>query len=284
MAVGAGVRTAVVALVAISAVLAPASAADTARRLAGHRAVYELSLDRREERSGVLEATGRLVYEFGGSPCDGYSSRFRLVTRLTNTDGKARVSDMRTTSFEEGDGRSFDFVNENLVDGRKVEDARGVARRVDGKVRVTPNQPGAKPAEPLVLPGAPRFPTEHMVALIEAAEAGRTVAEIDLFDGSENGTRVYRTTIVIGREQTGPDDTAEEPAAAIPLTAAQRRWPVQISYFDPTKTSGDATPEYQLGFVLYDNGVTRRLRLDYGDFTIAGRLSNLEAVPVPACK
>ena len=271
------------AVLVLGAGIGVAEAAEGARGLAAHRAVYEMGFLRRADRSEVTQASGRLVYEFSGTVCDGFSSRFRLVLRMTNTDGTGRVTDMRTTSFEDGDGRSFDFVNQNLVDSRSVEDTKGVARREAAGTRVAISSPQSKTLD---IPAGARFPTEHMVALLDAAKAGKTVAEIDLFDGSEGGSRIFRTTVVIGREQTGPDDTSAEPVAAKApeLTAGLRRWPVDISYFDPSKSETDSTPEYQLGFVLYENGVSRRLRLDYGDFALSGTLSTLEALPKGECK
>lgn len=264
---------------------APATAApaDTLRGLAGHRAVYEMTLSRRAERAEVIDVSGRLVYEFSGTACDGFASRFRLVTRLTNTDGRARVTDMRTSSFEDTRSRSFDFVNQNLVDGRTVEDTKGLARHEGDGTRVTVAGGDGKPLD---LPATVRFPTEHMVDLIEAAKAGRSVVEIDLFDGSDGGRKVFRTTVVIGREQTGADDAADEPAVAArpDLAGTRRRWPVEISYFDRAKSSADVLPDYQLGFLLYESGLSRRLRLEYGDFAIAGRLSSVEPIAAGACK
>lgn len=258
-----------------------ADPAATLRGLASHRAVYELSLERRADRSDIADASGRLVYEFNGNACDGFSSRFRLVTRLVNSDGTPRVTDMRTTSFEDGDGKGFEFVNQNLIDGKRVEDVKGKARHEASATHATIE--GAK-GQSFDLPAAALFPNEHMVAMLEAAKAGRTVAEIDLYDGSDGGARHTRTTVVIGREQTGADDTSAEPAAASAVTAGSRRWPVEVSYFDPSKSGTDTTPEYQLGFVLYENGVSRRLKLDYGDFTLAGRLTSLEPLPAGTCR
>ena len=278
-----GLLVSVAALV-VAADPQPVSAApaDTLRGLAPHRAVYEMKLARRADRADVLEVSGRLVYEFAGSACEGFSSRFRLVTQLTNTDGRARVTDMRTTSFEDMRERSFDFVNQNLVDGRTIEDTKGVARHEAEATRV---RIGGGDGRALDLPGTTRFPTEHMVDLLEAAKAGRSVVEIDLFDGSDGGRKVFRTTVMIGREQSGDDDTSGEAAAAQPaLTKGMRRWPVEISYFDRAKPAGDALPDYQLGFLLYENGVSRRLRLDYGDFAISGMMSTLEALPTGECR
>jgi hypothetical protein len=43
-------------------------------------------------------------------------------------------------------------------------------------------------------------------------------------------------------------------------------------------------PAYQLGFLLYDNGVSRRLKLDYGDFELRGNLSDLTLIDPVSCK
>jgi hypothetical protein len=38
-----------------------------------------------------------------------------------------------------------------------------------------------------------------------------------------------------------------------------------------------------LSFDLYENGISRALRLDYGDFILAGEMSSLELLSEPAC-
>lgn len=42
-----------------------------------HRAVYDISLNKANERSGITGISGRMVYEFDGSQCDGYTVKFR---------------------------------------------------------------------------------------------------------------------------------------------------------------------------------------------------------------
>mgnify|MGYP003347112311 CR=1 FL=1 len=60
------------------------------------------------------------------------------------------------------------------------------------------------------------------------------------------------------------------------------RWPVSVSYFDPTKADG--SPNYVLGFDLYDNGVSGKLRIDYGSYTLNGVMSKFEALPQKPCE
>lgn len=259
--------------------------------LASHRAVYEMTLGNRSDHSEVVSVEGRLVYEFTGSKCEGWSSRFRLVTRLglaggrtsegEMREGTTRLADQRTTSYEDGEGKSFDFLNQNFVDEHIVENSKGLARHEEARTAVRIDQPAPKSVD---LSKNVKFPTEHLAAILDDARAGRTVSEIDLYDGSESGEKVYRTTVVIGREQTGDDDTSAEPAAGVDWLKGKRRWPVDISYFDPAKANGgEMTPDYQMSFLLYENGVSRKMRLDYGDFSLKGTLSSLTQMPVSTC-
>ena len=54
-----------------------------------------------------------------------------------------------------------------------------------------------------------------------------------------------------------------------------------LSYFAPGE--GERTPVYTISFELYDNGVSRALRLDYGDFILTGELQNLQLQAESAC-
>jgi EipB-like len=62
---------------------------------------------------------------------------------------------------------------------------------------------------------------------------------------------------------------------------AMVRWPVKISYFK--KDSSDNTPAYSVSFELYDNGVTRAVKMDYNDFTLDAKLTDLKIHPASAC-
>ena len=62
-----------------------------------------------------------------------------------------------------------------------------------------------------------------------------------------------------------------------------------ISYFDKVAKKsddepGEQTPIYAISFEMYENGISRALRLDYGDFVIDGKMSSLEIKPAKACK
>ena len=277
------------AIVTGSGALAMASAAQAqgpvgSVKLAPHVAIYDLKLTSSRGKRSLESVRGRIVYDFSGSACDGYALKFRQVTELDSGEGKVALSDLRTSTWEEGEGKSFRFTSENYMDDQKISQVDGQADRAKSDVAVKLNKPENKNFDA----GAVVFPTEHMRLLIEAAHAGRSLLEVAVYDGSEQGEKIYQSLSVIGR-RIEPDRKPEDAAADKDALAGLARWPVTISYFDKVaKTSddqpGEQTPIYAISFEMYENGISRALRLDYGDFVIDGKMSSLEVKPVKACK
>ena len=54
-------------------------------KLTPHRAVYEVTLDDARSASGITGIDGRMVFEFSGSECDGYTLNMRMVTQMTDS-------------------------------------------------------------------------------------------------------------------------------------------------------------------------------------------------------
>ena len=77
-------------------------------------------------------------------------------------------------------------------------------------------------------------------------------------------------------------DPKLEPAAKDKGLGELASWPVSIGYFEAK--GGDLTPSYQIDFRLYENGVSRELLIDYGDFSIHGTLTSLEYLKAPECR
>jgi hypothetical protein len=258
-------------LLAFSSAALPASAA--MRTLVPHRAVYDLSLEKATERSGITGIAGRMVYEFNGSPCEGYTVTFRFVTRI-NTGDTTRVTDQQTTTFEDADGKSFTFVTKSYVDQSLEKEVRGTATREGETVKVELEKPDAKSHDL----GGTMFPTQHLVDLLDKAHVGNTFYEANLFDGSEDADRAMTTTVIIGKKADGKTDDPEAPALA--SLEKEKVWPVEIAYFDPKKDGGEEIPEYRISFKLHDNGITRDLIMDYNEFSMKGKLVNLKLFDV----
>jgi hypothetical protein len=249
--------------------------------LAPHRAVYDLKLLRAPGKRQVEAVRGRILYDFSGSPCEGYVLQFRQVSELDSGEGKTALSDLRASTWEEGDAKAFRFNSTNYLNQRPVEAADGHADRDAGGVTVQLAKPDAKSFK---LGADTVFPAEHMRRIIEAARAGTTILEFPVFDGSENGEKVFDTLTVIGRSIPPDEKKPTDASAAYPALAHLARWPVRISYFDRSNESGERTPVYSIGFEMYENGISRSLSLDYGDFVVGGEMSQLELKDAKACQ
>lgn len=247
--------------------------------LAAHRAIYDLVLDRSSQANDLADLTGRIVMEFSGSQCRGYSLALRFRTEIFDQEGDLRITDARTKTFEDGDGRGFEFVNETFVDDTLTEESRGKADRTDGSIAVALTRPDGKN---FVLDGAVLFPTEQIVRIIEAGRSDQNFLQADVYEGLEDGETVYATTVVVGEGSDSSRDLGEEIAMAEAGVAGVMHWPVTVSYFDQ-ETRGEQTPLYVMSFILYENGISRRLKIDYGDFIVIGRLTDLEMLPEAGC-
>jgi hypothetical protein len=210
--------------------------------------------------------------------------KFRQVSELDSGEGKAALSDLRSTTWEDGAAKKFRFNSENLVNEQQTEVVDGHAERNGEAVDVNLSKPKEKRfTEPVTAV----FPTEHMRRIIAAARDGKTILEFPVYDGSESGDKLYNTLTIIGRT-IPPGKETDDAGAKIPELAKLARWPVTISYFEQQSAkqeqTGEQTPVYSIGFELYENGISRALTLDYPDFTISGKMTSLEMKQETPCK
>lgn len=271
---------AAVLLAAAGTGLGTVPAAEAAPGLVAHRAVYDLKLVRSQGKRTLQSVRGRILYDFSGNACDGFVLQFRQVSELDNGEGKVAVSDLRASTWEEGAAKSFRFSSQNYINNRAGDMVDGKAERRDGKVTVSL----VKPKEATFDADAGLvFPTEHMRRVLAAARDGKTLLELPVYDGSETGQKLYQTLTVIGAP-IGPESRPEGDATAGQAALeGLRRWPVTISYFDRAAAQGEQTPVYSIAFQLFENGVSRALRLDYGDFVVSGEMSQLDIKPDRSC-
>ncbi len=249
--------------------------------LVAHRAVYDLKLMQARGTRPIEAVRGRILYDFSGSACEGYALQFRQVSQIDSGEGKVLVSDLRAVTWEEGGAKSFRFNSQNFMDQKLVDSVDGKAERRSAGVNVNLSKPAGKTFN---LESAIIFPTEHMRRIIEAARAGKSVLELAVYDGSESGEKVYDTLTVIGHAMAPGANKPNDSAGSDPALSNLTRWPVTISYFERGKQGGEQVPVYSIGFELYDNGISRALTLDYGDFVISGEMTQLEIKKAGPCK
>jgi hypothetical protein len=258
----------------------PVAAQASAVALASHRAVYDLKLAQSRGKRPMSSVRGRILYDFTGSPCEGYALQFRQVSQLDSGEGRVSLSDLRATTWEEGGAKRLRFHSQNFLDDNLRDAVDGQAERLEKGIGISLTKPSEKKVD---LSADLVFPTEHVRRIIVAAREGKTVYEAIVYDGSESGEKLYDTMAVIGKaiapQERAPTDAAANQAALAALT----RWPITISYFDKSKQGGEQTPIYSITFELYENGVSRALLLDYGDFVVSGEMTQLEMKDSKPC-
>ena len=248
-----------------------------------HQALYDLSLVKSRGSNSINNARGRILYNFSGSACEGYTSEFRQVSELDSGEGKVTLSDLRSTSWEDGAGKSYRFKIDARMNDADSSPVDGIAERNGDHITVKLNQPETKT---FTLDGATVFPTEQIQRIIAAAREGKSVLELMVYDGSDNGEKVYNTLSVIGQPIHGDHTTAPDPSTASDVMKSLTRWPVTVSYYDREAKAkdGEQTPVYAMSFELFENGVSRALVLDYNDFVISGAMGKFDVKDSKPCK
>ncbi|MCI4678392.1 cell envelope integrity EipB family protein [Rhodoblastus acidophilus] len=262
---------------ALSCAAAPAIAqikppSDHAAGLVSHRAIYDLRLADGSGSKAPASATGRIAYDFAAD-CGGYAQTLRQVVDMQPNEGDERITETRSTTFEDADGADFRFSTARPasqggdVDGSAQRDADGIS------IALSRPEPFRLSTQSDVL-----FPTQHIERIIEAARRGDKVMLARVYDGSDNGRHIYNVTTIIGKPARGPD---ADQGAQGPAFRNVARWPVAVAYFPADRRDG--LPDYVLSFDLYENGVSTNLRLDYGDFVLRGELTRIEFPPAARC-
>jgi hypothetical protein len=248
--------------------------------LVSHRAIYELKLVETRGKRTLAAARGLIVYDFSGNDCEGYVLQFRQVTELDSGEGRLAVSDLRSTTWEDGPAKGYRFHFQNFLNENLVEAVDGRAERLTDVVQIHLSKPAEKRLD---VAADVAFPTEQMRKIIAAARLHQPVLELSVYDGSETGEKIYNTLTIIGQAISPEERKPTDASAGTPALSSLRRWPVTISYFDKSSARGEQTPTYSITFELFENGVSRALQLDYGDFVVAGELKTIELRESKSC-
>ncbi|MBA4790188.1 MAG: cell envelope integrity EipB family protein [Rhizobiales bacterium] len=273
-------RNLVLGLAAGLAVLgssASAQAPAPATPLLAHRASYMLGLDASKPSVKLESASGRIDYELTGDACKGYNVKLHQANEVDTGEGATSKSDMLSTSWEDGDGKSYRFQTVNRTGSRVSSDVAATVNRVPDGLSIDVTKPRRELVE---LKGQILLPTQHVTKVLEAARKDETTFEARVFDGSDDGDKVYDTLAVIGH---AAKDAKNLPQQASTILSGITYYPVTVSYFD--SGSNSQTPAYVMSMTLYENGVIGDMKIDYNDFILRGRIDTLETLPASeGCK
>ncbi len=252
-------------------------------QLAPHRAVYDMVLEKASSGSGITNVVGRMVYEFQGSDCEGYTLNMRMATNVTDKQGDALVTDMRSSTWEKGNGKRFRFYSSQYYNNNLTEETNGDARftKAAKNLSVKLTKPKRKK---IVLSDDVLFPTQHSKMLLKSARLGKKIVHSKLYDGSEKGKKLFITTAFIGNKTEGGAGHFVGSLKNSKRLNSLSSWPVAISYFQNEVSHGETLPTYELFFRLYDNGVSSDLHINYGDFSIKGKLTEIKFFTPHKCR
>lgn len=259
--------------VLLAGLVAMAAPAVSGAEIVPHRALYSMTLGAAKNDSGVVDARGTMDYEWGET-CDGWTieQRYRLKMRYGETPDADIVSSFVT--WESKDGLRYRFNQRQTRNGELDQDIHGDARLdapgKGGSVEFTKPQAQTLKLEPGVL-----FPSAHTILLIDKAREGENFLSRQVFDGATDENAVQVSAAI------GVKVTADP--AAVPLSPLLQRpgWRVRLAFF-PVDASVEK-PDYELGMRLLDNGVSRDMVIDYGEYSIRAKLDDIEPLTKPNC-
>lgn len=258
------------AAVALGLVIAGSAGA---AEIAPHRALYTITLSRASSDAGVTGASGTMAYQWGEA-CDGWTveQRYRLKMGYSESPDVSIASNFVT--WEARDGLRYRFQQKETRSGGEDEEAGGEAK-LDG-----PDKGGtvdfANPSGKSVkLPPGVLFPSLHTITLIGKAEAGENFMSKQVFDGATADAAVLVSAVIGAKVEPDADAAKDSPLLNRP------GWRVRLAFF-PADPKAEK-PDYELSMVLLDNGVSRDMVIDYGDYAIRAKLEDIEALPKPGC-
>lgn len=228
-------------------------------QLAPHTASYDLTLASTTDGNTVA-ASGTMNFKVTDA-CQGWETQQQLHLQVVTRNGQS--SDMVSTyaTLESKDGRHLRFDMQERDNGSLTQQVRGEASLDDagnGTARYT-----LPAASSMILPHGTLFPMAHTAAIIRAAQDGARSIDPVLFDGtSADGATDSYVTILNWHAAPSQSDQ--------PSLAALGSGRVHVAFFN--RKPSTITPDYEIGMRYFANGVSDRMAMNFGSFTLNGVL------------
>lgn len=241
--------------------------------MATHRALYDLNLHpgNSTDMAGV---DGTLAYEWADA-CTGWTTSEKADLKLYYRDGHSQSLGWSLNSWESKDGLSYRFLVRDFADGTTTAEYKGSAA-LDGPGAAGKARFEEPKAETVALPAGTLFPTAHSATLLHHLAVGDRQLYATVFDGTDD-KQLFGISAVLSA--TGEPRT--DAAALSPLLAKGPVYRLALAFFSDHGDNG--TPDQEQMVDLYANGITDRLTLDYGQFSVDAVLKTIAALPAPGC-
>lgn len=256
--------------------------------MAPHMATYKIKTSSIRRGSAIIGLEGTLLYHFK-TGCTGWITdhRFDMVYEYSSSAPLRTTS--KFSSFESFDGTSMNFSSVRERDGDIYEKIRGAAY-LGAKHMVEYSLPEASQVS---LQDGTFFPVAHTAFLLDQAKQGKKIVHAIVFDGSDSEGPV-EINAVIGRkiepklagQETFSSASASASKAEVPLEQNKLLqvpgWHVQMAVFPMDEKQSLA--DYELSMDVLENGIVRKMNVDYHDFSIEQTLVGLQRENPESCK
>lgn len=246
----------------LSAAALPAPAV-FAQAIAPHAADYAVRLEVTAPGSPYRSGSGRLVHRWADG-CTTWDVDQEFALTVTYGDGAESGLTAALASREAKDGTRlevrFTGTTDGVADEVRAADATRLAPGGPGQARTGRiAEDGTWDPQEWDLPAGALLPTEHTLALLEAAAAGETALTARVVQGQD-----HRPLFEVDADIHSPIDGA---------------WPVALLFF---RVEDDRVwPLYRIEGRLRPDGVMDPIVYDYGDYRLVATLQSL--TPLPRC-
>lgn len=236
--------------------------------LVPHKITYTVELARAKQSSDVIGASGDSSYTFADG-CEGW-----LVTDETNiylnyATGTVTELKSKSSSFEDKEGHNY---NLHIRRSGNMDEQHGATVKFDAKEKlkkaVFDTTDKVEGPTKFSMPDGTYYPIQFTNKLIEAALKNEHFLNAHMFDGMEIAGD-QQVTAIIGKPQ------ATGTQAAIKNI---RGWPIHLAFFDDKSQAGESVPDYEVRFMLRENGITDQITVDYGDFALDFKVKKIEII------
>lgn len=235
-----------------------------------HRAAYVLTLDRVRDGANIGAARGVMIFEVADA-CEGWATRQRFSLEITDRDGQRIETTSDYATLEARDGSRLQF---SLV--QRTGDAE--TKRVSGEARLGPDGAGTityvhPAAREVPLPAGTLLPMAHTIRALAAAARGERLVVAPLFDGTTDSGAQDTTTLILSVLAAERHPRFETLSG---LPSARMR----IAFFEGGQPQGGAAvADYEVSLRYWANGVADEVTMEFGEFSLSGRLERLEDLP-----
>lgn len=248
----------------------PISLAEAKRRIAPHKATYEVRMVAKHTAAQVINVSGTITYELNNT-CEGWDTTHSVDLLYEYADTAPIPLKSVYKTFEPYDELSMTFLARETSNGKALSEYRGIAK-TGGVDMVNFTYPETYQQD---LPSHVLLPMEHARALLSYIDQGKPYFSVPIFDGSDKEGETYVSTFI------GSDVTlSAERLSKIEGDTSLLKGPAHNARmaFYLYEDKDNMQPSHELDAVFFNNVVISDMRAHYKDFTLEQTLRSIEAV------